>query len=134
MSDLESCFEREVVINEELISQFRNLLHVGQWKKVKTKLAQILNIQANCLLYVSWSTVTFYSLTLKCTQARSGPQFTLPHRQNKLMSKMQNDLLEVNFPFGKNSRPLIRKTKIGITEKESRGQQVLLKKVKAVSS
>ena len=32
---LESCIERELVINEQLISQFRNLLHVGQWKKVK---------------------------------------------------------------------------------------------------
>lgn len=61
---LESCFEREVVINEELISQFRNLLHVGQWKKVKIQACPDLNIQPTVCYTWSWSTVTFYSLNL----------------------------------------------------------------------
>ena len=59
---LESCFEREVVINEQLISQFRNLLHVGQWKKVKIQACPDLNIEPT--VCYTWSIVAFYSLNL----------------------------------------------------------------------
>ena len=59
---LECCFEREVVINEQLISQFSNLLHVGQWKKVKIQACPDLNIQPT--VCYTWSIVAFYSLNL----------------------------------------------------------------------
>lgn len=48
---LESCFEREMVVNEQLIYQFRNLLHVGQWKKVKMQNCPDSTIQLT-LLYI----------------------------------------------------------------------------------
>lgn len=35
-----SRFEREMVINEQLIHQFRNVLHLGQWKKLRSPLVQ----------------------------------------------------------------------------------------------
>lgn len=68
---LESCFEREVVINEQLISQFRNLLHVGQWKKVKIRTCPDLNIQPNVCCTWSWSVVAFYFLNLLKNAATS---------------------------------------------------------------
>lgn len=54
-------------------------------------------------------------------QARSGPQFTLPHRTKQVDVKNAKRSTEVNFPFLENSRPLdSAKQKLG-SQKKNQG-------------
>ena len=62
---LESCFEREMVINEQLISQFRHLFHLGQWKKVKNPTCPDMNVQPTICCTWSGSEVHLFLKLLK---------------------------------------------------------------------
>lgn len=60
VSGCQSCFEREMVINKQLIYKFRNLLHHGQREKVKTHAFPDMHVQPTLLcMELQYSCILF---------------------------------------------------------------------------